>query len=102
MIGYILFHEGVDNHIAFDILVREDYYEKNKDYFEELKKGLYTTDCEYVDKFMSKYAGYIYLGSEDLAHYIDLNVAHIILIHELLEKGFGIVVMDGEELTFLK
>ena len=77
----ILFHEGRDDILVFDILVRKDLEKKKPRLFRWLENALegYITieGCPFVRKFLVSNRNFRYLCSEDLRHIASLNVAII-------------------------
>jgi len=89
--GIILVHEtGMYFGLAFDIFVKKEYYQE----FEKYKEGLYDAECNYVKKFLEKHKDYEFLGSEDLVHVADVNIAILKFIVELAKNGFEIVSVE--------
>ena len=98
--GYILIHEGKPlanvpfETVAFDIVTKKKYTKMFRDI---LKEALYTVNCKYVEEFLRKNPEFEYIGSEDLLHTLEYNASNIELICSLVQHGFKIKVVRGEE-----
>jgi hypothetical protein len=95
-IGYIVFHEGgMHTTVAIDVFVRKGVH-LDPSILSEY--DLYDMEeCEVARAFAKEHPDYEYIGSEDLAHAWEGNVANILLIHTLLSKGFAPVIYSGQE-----
>jgi len=83
--GVILWHrDGLGGFNSFDIFVRKGFEGEYK----RLKESLYDVNCSIAAAFSEKHPEFIFLGSEDLCHIDDINIAMREMLWSLKAEGF--------------
>ena len=89
----ILVHPGAMLSTCYDILVAKDLESK----YSWIKEETYQVEeCPYLQRWLKNHPGYVYLGSEDLAHIPEVNAAVEDLIDRLLKDGFCQILVTNE------
>ena len=89
-VGYVVFHKGVREIVAFDIFVGSDIAEKYKKDF----SFLYNVNCPVASKFEKEHEGYEFIGSEDFGHEESINSSLRVMLQDLKAEGFEFVFVD--------
>ena len=86
--GIILCHPAAMGATAFDFFARRGLTKK---YLWVRESTYQMKECSYVKKWMREHKGYVYLGSEDLAHIPEFNAGVKDLVKRLVKCGFEMV-----------